>query len=53
MAARVLDLAQIVAFRNQLIHGYARVNAATVWNISRQALPPLLDSVQRLLDELG
>ena len=52
MAARVPDLAQIVAFRNQLIHGYASVNAATVWKISRQA-PPLLDSVQRLLDELG
>jgi uncharacterized protein with HEPN domain len=53
LAARIPDLAQIVAFRNQPMHGYARVNAATVWNISRQALPPLLDSVQGLLDELG
>jgi len=53
LATRIPDLAQIVAFRNQLIHGYARVNAATVWNISQQALPPLLDAVQGLLDELG
>ncbi len=53
LAARIPDLAQIVAFRNQLIHGYASVRAATVWNISRQALPALLDAVQTLLDELG
>jgi uncharacterized protein with HEPN domain len=53
VATRIPDLAQIVAFRNQLIHGYASVNAATVWNISRQALPPVLDAVQGLLDELG
>ena len=53
IAARIPDLPQIVAFRNQLIHGYAMVSVSTVWNISRGALPALLDSVQRLLDELG
>ena len=53
MAARIPDLAQIVAFRNQLIHGYATVNVGTVWNISQTALPKLLDAVQVLLDELG
>ena len=53
LAARVPDLAQIVAFRNQLIHGYATVNAITVWNIARQALPPLIEVVQGLLDELN
>lgn len=53
LAARIPDLAQIVAFRNQLIHGYASVNASTVWNISRQALPKLIDAVQRVLDDLG
>jgi len=30
IAARIPDLAQIVAFRNQLIHGYATVNVTTV-----------------------
>ena len=51
-AARIPDLPQIVAFRNQLIHGYATVNASTVWNIAQNALPSLLDAVQALLDEL-
>ena len=49
-AARIPDLAQIIAFRNQLIHGYATVNVSTVWNIAQNALPPLLDAVQALLD---
>jgi uncharacterized protein with HEPN domain len=46
-------LPQIVAFRNQLIHGYATINATTVWNISQNALPGLIEAVQGLLDELA
>lgn len=53
LAARIPDLAQIVAFRNQLIHGYATVNVRTVWNIAHNALPGLLTAAQTLLDELG
>jgi uncharacterized protein with HEPN domain len=53
LAARISDLPQIVAFRNQLIHGYATVNASTVWNVAQSALPPLLVTVQALLDELA
>lgn len=53
VAARIPDLAQIVAFRNQLIHGYATVNVSTVWSITQAALPALRDAVQALLDELG
>ena len=30
LAARISDLPKIVAFRNQLIHGYASVNVSTV-----------------------
>jgi len=52
LAARIPDLPQIVAFRNQLIHGYATVNTSTVWNIAQNALPSLIDAVQALLDEL-
>jgi uncharacterized protein with HEPN domain len=52
LAARIPDLPQIVAFRNQLIHGYATVNVGTVWNIARNALPTLIGAVQVLLDEL-
>lgn len=53
LAARIPNLPQIVAFRNQLIHGYATVNVATVWNVMKNSLPPLLSAVQTMLDELG
>ena len=52
LVARIPNLPQIVAFRNQLIHGYATVNVTTVWNVAQNALPPLLSAVQVLLDEL-
>lgn len=52
LAKRVPDLAKIVAFRNQLIHGYATVSTSTVWNIAQEALPKLAATVQSLLDEL-
>ncbi len=52
VAARIADLPQIVAFRNQLIHGYATVNVSTVWNVVQASLPPLLLQVQVLLHEL-
>ncbi|OGB12665.1 MAG: hypothetical protein A2W72_11390 [Burkholderiales bacterium RIFCSPLOWO2_12_67_14] len=53
LATRIPDVPQVVAFRNQLIHGYATVNPDTVWNIAQNALPGLLAAVQQLLDELG
>ena len=53
IAARIPDLAQIVAFRNQLIHGYAKVNVTTVWNIAQSSLAPWLNAVQTLLDEMN
>ena len=53
LGARIPNLPQIVAFRNQLIHGYATVNVGTVWNVMKTALPPLVGAVQTMLDELG
>ena len=53
LAARIPELSQIVAFRNQLIHGYATVRALTVWNVAQGSLPALLDCVNELLEELG
>lgn len=52
-AARSSDLSQIVAFRNQLIHGYASVNVRTVWNVVQASLPTLLGEATTLLAELG
>ena len=53
VAARIPDVPQVVAFRNQLIHGYASVRPETVWNIAQTALPSLLLAVHALLDESG
>jgi uncharacterized protein with HEPN domain len=53
LATRIPDLRQVIAFRNQLIHGYATINPDTVWNIAQGALPGLLTAVQALLEELG
>lgn len=53
LAARIPDFAQVIAFRNQLIHGYANVNAGTVWNVVQLSLPILLASVKLVLQELG
>jgi uncharacterized protein with HEPN domain len=52
LAARIPAVAQVIAFRNQLIHGYANVKAGTVWNVVEKSLPPLLHAVRALLDEL-
>ena len=51
MAARIPDLPQVVAFCNQLIHGYATVKVGAEWNITQTALPALLQAVQTLLNE--
>ncbi|MFY7867141.1 DUF86 domain-containing protein [Roseateles sp.] len=53
LAVRIPELGQIVAFRNQLIHGYALVNHRRVWVVIQDALPGLLSCVQGLLEELG
>lgn len=49
MADKLPDLPQIVAFRNQLIHGYATVSPSTVWTIAQNSLPGLITVVQALL----
>ncbi|WP_368735608.1 DUF86 domain-containing protein, partial [Escherichia coli] len=46
LASQVPRLGQIVAFRNLLIHGYAVVNHATVWNVVHDALPELVAALQ-------
>lgn len=52
LALRIPETAQIVAFRNLLIHGYAVVEHGRVWRVARESLPGLVDRVNVLLDEL-
>lgn len=50
-AARITDLPKIVGFRNVLVHGYAAVDDALVWQIVESSLPALLSEVDTLLAE--
>jgi uncharacterized protein with HEPN domain len=49
MAARVPNLRDIVAFRNILIHGYAVINRARVWQVVENDLPSLRETLRELL----
>ncbi|MEU6268112.1 HepT-like ribonuclease domain-containing protein [Saccharopolyspora shandongensis] len=50
LAAQVPDLGRIVAFRNILIHGYAAVDDALVWQVLTDRLPGLTDTLRGLLE---
>jgi uncharacterized protein with HEPN domain len=49
LASAIPDLPRIVAFRNILIHGYATVDDALVWQVLRERLPELQRVMQALL----
>jgi uncharacterized protein with HEPN domain len=51
IAGRVGDEQQIIAFRNRLIHGYATVRHALVWDIVQTKLPKLKEEVAQLARE--
>lgn len=53
LVRRIPDLAEIVAFRNLLIHGYAVVDAARVWQVAQTHLPELRQILAELLAEPG
>lgn len=53
LAARVHDRAQIVGLRNVLVHGYATLNHARVWETIESDLPALQKNVDALLAHLG
>ncbi|MBD2039747.1 DUF86 domain-containing protein [Microcoleus sp. FACHB-672] len=44
--------AQIVAFRNLVVHEYFRVSLNLVWAIVQNNLPPLKVTVEQILQEL-
>jgi len=52
LADRIPEAPRIIAFRNQLAHGYASVAEDIVWAIVEREVPALRSKVTRLLDEL-
>jgi uncharacterized protein with HEPN domain len=53
LAQRIPEFRKIIAFRNLLIHGYARIEHDRVWQTAQKSLPGLLTAVAALLQELG
>jgi uncharacterized protein with HEPN domain len=53
LARRVPKIGEIIGFRNVLIHGYATIDDARVWQITEISLPDLHEAVSALLAELG
>ena len=51
IARRIGPHAQIVAFRNALIHGYDTIDNDAVWGIVRHNLPDLLVKIKTLIEE--
>lgn len=49
LAGAVPDLPRIVAFRNILIHGYASVDDALVWQVLTEKRPQLEERLHQLL----
>lgn len=46
--ARVHEAHRIIGFRNQIVHGYSRIDDEITWRIIEQKLPVLLDDLRRL-----
>ena len=52
LAARVRDHAQIIGFRNVLVHGYVTLNHSRVWDAVQGELPSLQANLEALLSDL-
>lgn len=50
---RIAEWRRIIAFRNQLIHGYGVIKHEITWDIIENKLPVLRADVQALLAELS
>ncbi len=50
-ADRVPELARIVAFRNVLVHGYAQIDDALVWEVASTRVPELTAVLTGLLND--
>ena len=48
---RITNDQQIIAFRNRLVHGYATVKHALVWDIVQMNLPQLREEIAQLRRE--
>ena len=50
-AEQISSIHQIIGFRNAIIHGYDRLDYATVWNVVQEQMPVLKNEVEKLLSD--
>ena len=53
VGSEITELAEVVAFRNILVHGYRDLDWVQVWGVVQRDLPALKERMQALLDSLG
>ena len=53
LAQRIPGIQEIIGFRNVLIHGYATIDRARVWQAVEQDVPNLRRTLTSLLSERG
>ncbi len=51
LVARITEYRRIIAFRNIIAHGHAKVDHRTVWDIVESKLPTLRHEVATLVEE--
>jgi uncharacterized protein with HEPN domain len=51
LAKRIANRAQIVAFRNVLVHDYDRISDEVVWDTVNADVGPLIRQIESLLNE--
>lgn len=49
--ARISEAGRIIGFRNQVIHGYSKIDDEITWRIIEQKLSVLRTEVDQLLQE--
>ncbi len=52
VAGRISPLPRIIAFRNIIVHAYDGIDPAVMWQVIRDDLPPLLQTVEDLLKDV-
>ncbi len=46
-----VDWHPIIGMRNRLVHDYWRINFAILWDVATNEIPPLIDTLERLVPE--
>jgi uncharacterized protein with HEPN domain len=49
-AQQISEHMRIIAFRNQIIHGYGRIDDEITWRIIEQKVPTLINEIAAMLN---